>query len=431
MSRVLTLAAVLAVAACGRLGFDFAGGGGSSTSPDATGVPDDTGVLAAACPEKPMTSGIMVKTGTELVNAIASASPGDTILLADGLYSTASTISIDTPNLTIRSASNHSDGPVVDGLGLANPLFYVRAKNVSFISLTMRNTKQDAVFVEPLDAAGDATGVRIYDVTFTDVRGPAVRAKSYMSLATTPFADDGEVACSRVGHTVDSDCGPDGVFGVRLQGARNWTIRDTYFSGRCSPSRTRAVWADAGARDVTVTNNVFANNRNNILFGGIALRTYPDALPAGCSGTPHLWGGLVCNNRIGGLGVSSSTGNDFEEGIALWTTCDTWVLHNTVVSPAGAETYENIEYRFAGTYVHLVNNLLSVDPLLRDSGQLDPASTNTLYTSPSDFVDAAAGDLRISTSATIASGVAISQCLTDANGKPRNTASPTPGAFER
>jgi hypothetical protein len=430
MRRPLLLAAVWLAAACGRFGFDFVEGVGSnSTSPDATGVPDDTGISSVACPSKPMVSGTMVTTASQLRAAITAASPGDTILLADGLYTTSTTINVNVPNLTIRSASNRADAAIVDGQGVADPIFYVRQANVAFISLTLRNTGSDSIVFEPLDAAGDATGALVYDVTFTDSRGPAVRAKSYMSLDTPPFADGGTFACSRVAHTVANDCGTDGVFGARLMGVRGWTIRDNYFSGQCGTARIRAIWADRGARDISILGNVFANNGNNIMLGGAVGRTYPDALPAGCTGTPEVWGGLVCNNRISAAIVPSRTMNDFEEGIALWTACDTWVLHNTIASPIGFETYENIEYRFAGSYVHLFNNVLEMAPLGRDNGMLDPTSANNVYTTLSVFVDANAGDLRPSSS--FGSGAPISQCLTDANGVARNAISPIPGAFER
>jgi hypothetical protein len=427
MGRLL-LAALWLAAACGRFGFDVVGGSGSSSSPDATGVPDDTGVLATACPPLAMQSGTMVSTIGQLITAITNAAPGDTILLADGLYTLSSTINVTVPNLTIRSASNRADAVILDGQATSNPMFYVRSAKVAFVSLTIRNTGQDGITYEAIDGAGDASGGQIYDVTFTDVRGPVMRAKSYQSLATSPFADNGTFACSRVGHTVDNDCGIDGVFALRLMGVRGWTIRDSYFSGRCGASRIRAIWSDEGSRDITIIGNVFADNGNNIIVGGAALRTYPDPLPSGCTVAPEFWGGLICNNRFAGLGVPPRSSPDFEEGIALWTSCDTWVMHNTVVSPQGAETYENIEYRFTGTYVHLVNNLLAADPLARDGGAIDPASTNVRYASETDFLNAAAGDLRLSQP--IGLGAPIAQCLTDAAGKPRNMSAPTPGAYE-
>jgi hypothetical protein len=430
MRRAVSLAALWLVTACGRLGFEAADGSGSS-SPDATGVPDDTGVPAQLCPTQPMTAGTTVTNITDLRSAIQTATAGDTILLADGVYSTATTLTVAIPNLTIRSASNRADAAIIDGQGVASPLLYVRTAGFSIIAITLRNTGQDAINIEPLDTTTDATGTSVYDVTFTDVRGPVLRAKAYQGLATSPFPDAGEMACSRIGHTVANDCGTDGVFGVRLMGVRSWKIRENYFSGRCGTTRTRALWADYGARDISILGNVFADNGNNVLLGSAALRTYPDPLPASCPSAPTFWGGVVCNNRIAGLGVASRSGQDFEEGIALWSACDTWVMHNTVVSPGSSETFENIEYRFTDTYVHLVNNLTAVAPLQRDGGQIDPVTSHYLYASTADFVDATAGDLRLAPSATVPTGAVISQCLVDATGKARNIPAPTPGAFER
>jgi hypothetical protein len=164
----------------------------------------------------------------------------------------------------------------------------------------------------------------------------------------------------------------------------------------------------------------------------MALRTYADPLPTGCTGTPQAWGGVICNNRIAGLGVPTNTSSaDFDEGIALWSTCDTWVMHNTVVSPPGAETFENIEYRYPETFVHLLNNVISVGPLGRDGGTLAPISSTFTYQSPSEFVDAPAGDLRPSPTFASGPGSPISKCITDAAGVSRNTSAPTPGAYER
>ena len=426
MRRFLVLAALCA---CGRLGFDRVPGQGSAI--DAPRNPIDVGVPVEQCPAQPMTAGTMVTTPLELVNAINAAAPGDTILLADGVYDFNTTINIATAGLTIRSASNRADAVKIDGGSAAAPIFYVRASNTTFISLSIVNSADEGIRVEPL-MTGTAAGTQIYDVTFEDNNGVALRAKPYSTLATGPFSDNGSVACSRFLHSTPDSCAGDGTFGVRLMGTRTWTVRDNYFAGQCSPTRVRAIWSDYGARDVDIIDNVFSNNMNNIIFGNMALRTYPDPLPTGCTGTPQAWGGVICNNRIAGLGVASnSSAPDFDEGIALWSTCDTWVMHNTIVSPAGAETFENLEYRYPETYVHLVNNVASVAPLGRDSATIDPASSTVTYSMASDFVDALAGDLHLSPTFSVAPGSPISKCLTDAAGVMRNAAGPTPGAYER
>ena len=85
--------------------------------------------------------------------------------------------------------------------------------------------------------------------------------------------------------------------------------------------------------------------------------------------------------------------------------------------------------------MYLINNLVSLAPLQRDGGGLDPSSVTTLYNSEADFVDPRAGDLKLSGSTTVVdAGRSIrefARCETDGAGKPRNLDAPTPGAYER
>ena len=109
------------------------------------------------------------------------------------------------------------------------------------------------------------------------------------------------------------------------------------------------------------------------------------------TGTPDAWGGLICNNQIASATVQAvSNAEDFDEGISLSNACDTWVMHNSVVSPGGAETFAEIDYRFPSGYPHLLNNLVGVAPLQRDGGNIDPASFTEVYT-VRPFRDAAGG----------------------------------------
>lgn len=416
--------AALLLTACGRLSFDAL----PSTDGDGSlvGGPD-AGVVAAACMPKPMqVGGIHVTSSQELVNAVAALTPNDIIYLDDGTYTISSRLDILASGVTLRSSSNDASKVIIQGDGVLARLFEVHGSNVSFIALTIKTSMDDGIFVEPTSST-DTSGFLVYDVSFIDIGGTAVRVRSFNNQATGPFVENGEVACSRVTHTTPSACVADSVFGVRLVATRGWAVHHNYFAASCSPLRSRAVWADQGARDISVTANLFVGNMNNIMFGSTTGRIYLDALPAGCTGTPQVWGGEICNNQIAGLTVGARSGPDFDEGIALWNACDTNVMHNTIVSPPAAETFENIEYRFTDSYVHLINNLTSIPPLLRDGGRLAPGSNNVEYTSTAQFVDAQKSDLR--PIGPIAGGTPITRCLNDASGKPR-AATPTPGAFE-
>jgi hypothetical protein len=368
-----------------------------------------------------------------LTQAVAMASPGDTILLAPGTYLLSATLFMSTPNVTLRSETDDPASVILDGGDVVAPV-RMQSTGVALVSLTVARSVDDGARIEPT-ASGTVTDISIYDVTFLDNRNTGTRVIPYASQAAGPFADTGTIACSRFVHSTAGTCPDNGIFGVQMVGTRGWTVRDSYFAGRCSPMIARAVSVDGGSRDTTIIDNVFSNNLNNIMLGNFTLRTYPDPLPATCSGTPAFWGGLACNNRIAGLGVPSRAGAfDFDEGIALWRACDVWVMHNTITSPGATETFSEIEYRFAGSYVHLVNNLVGMAPVQRDGGGLDPASVTTVYPSTAEFVDAIGGDLRLASTTTIAPGASIASigsCATDAAGRARSTTSPMPGAYER
>src|SRR5438045_3766574 len=138
---------LLAICGCGRFGFDNVPAHGSAI--DAPRNPIDVGVPVEQCPARPMTAGTTVTTPLELVNAINAAAPGDTILLADGVYDFASTTNITTAGLTIRSASNNASAVNIDGGSAAAPIFYVRASNTTFIALTISNSGDEGIRIEP------------------------------------------------------------------------------------------------------------------------------------------------------------------------------------------------------------------------------------------------------------------------------------------
>jgi hypothetical protein len=154
MRRFVLLAAIcFAAGSCGRFGFDFSSGtpddASDARADDAPRNPTDVGVPVELCPARAMTTGTMVSTATQLQTAVATAAPGDTILLADGVYNITATIPILTASLTIRSASNDAAKVIVDGGGTAAPVFYAQASMFTFVAITIRNSGDEAIRVEP------------------------------------------------------------------------------------------------------------------------------------------------------------------------------------------------------------------------------------------------------------------------------------------
>ncbi len=435
------LALVGAAGACafhrGAAPSDAAGSG----SPDAT----DAAVIAPACPPLPDPGAtVSVADVTALYNAVASAAPGSVIELADGTYdvSGSGVLLIDTDGITLRSLSHDASKVILDGGNASDPIIGVHASNVTLTELTIAHAGARGVIVSPNTVPGGVTGDQIYDVTFTSNRGAAISIYPFNGDITSgSYADDGVVACSRI---VDEPSGADcnqPTIGLQAWAIRGWTIRNNYFEHvNCDGGYSRNIWINYGSRDVDIIANTIINSDMNIQLGDApqTVRQYSDPVPPDCAAaTPVMWGGLVCDNVIDGLGIPSISGNtDFDHGIALWTACDTWVMHNTVVSPGGGETFGDIEFRFAGSYVHLANNLLEQPTFLRDSATQDPAwsASNQTYAATTDFMNAAGNDLHLASGAPEIAAPSIAglgKCTTDADGKPRNLAAPTPGAYER
>ena len=414
---------------------DTGGGGGGG----------DASMTAGACVPLPAAPNpVVVSDITGLRDALASASPGETIELADGTYPITSPLQITTPGVTIRSVSGQASGVIFNGSSL--PLA-IKASDVTISSVTFSRAPSVALLVQP-PATGDIMGDMIYDVTFDDAVGPAVRVYPFNASVTTgPYADDGTIACSRFTDTTAVDhCTNTTDLGIDGIAIRGWTIRNNVFDHlACATRLVRAIWISAGSRDTQVIANRILDSNGAITLGDVLnrpARTYTDYVrPTACSGLgtylPQHWGGVVCDNAIAGLGAPmfSATGY-FDDGIALWGSCDTWALHNTIVSPAGAGTANDLDFRFAGTFVHLVNNLLEKPPAARDGGAQDVMylSSDVLYSAPTDFVSATSDDLHLTAGSGETAGVSIAglgMCATDADGKPRPAASPMVGAYER
>ena len=121
-----------------------------------------------------------------------------------------------------------------------------------------------------------------------------------------------------------------------------------------------------------------------------------------------------------------------DAGISLWDSPGTRVYHNTVIQNG---TYPAaIEYRFPGTTgVEIINNLTDGLILQRDSAQ-GVVHTNYTQATADFFVNAAAADLHLSPTATLAidRGANVSAVTADWDGDPRPAgAAPDLGADER
>jgi hypothetical protein len=411
-------------------------------SVDGSSTGDGKPPVSGPCDPLPMggANQISVSDATGLATAIANAEPGETIVLADGIYSLTNTLQVRTTGVTIRSQSGDAAKVILDGGSIISPMVDIRASNVTVTAITLTHGGPLPLAIEPPNGSAGISGDRIYDVTFVDSVGPHVTIRAFQSNSSIgPYVDDGTIACSRF---LETPTGPDlclpPITGIDAAAAANWTVRDSLFENlSCRNEVKRTLAFDDGSRDTKVLNNVFVNSAMNIRFGNDpnSPRLYTDPPPTACGATPpdHR-SGIICNNRISGVSVPVIAGNtDFEEGIALWHACDTWVIHNTIVSPAGTETFHDIENRYGDGHVnHLVNNLAEQLPAQRDGGVADFTNGNRTYATIGDFTDVAKGDLHIKKAAA-QTGISIAPfagiCDLDADGKQRDINAPTVGAF--
>ncbi len=98
-------------------------------------------VALRACEPLPAPAGnvVAVATVTQLVDAVDGASPGDTILVADGSYALdGAYLRFDTPGVTLRSASGNREAVVLDGNYLTTEIVQVVASDVTVADLTLR-----------------------------------------------------------------------------------------------------------------------------------------------------------------------------------------------------------------------------------------------------------------------------------------------------
>jgi hypothetical protein len=356
-----------------------------------------------------------------LVRAVNDATPGDTILIADGLYAlNGEYLRVDTADVTLRSASGNRDAVVLDGDYVTTEIVQVAASNVTIADLTLREAQYHPIHV--VTSGGHTLNTTIYNLRIVD---PGQQAIKINPSGDGFYPDGGTIACSRIELTesgraqvwnINGSCY---TGGVDAHQARDWTIRDNEITGFWCPNdlAEHGIHLWRGCRDTVVERNVLGDNARGIGFGlmeGGDARTYPDdPCPGAGGGYVGHYGGVIRNNAIwasdAGL-LNSEYG--FDCGICLAQSCGTWVGHNSVA--ATQAPFSGIEWRFAHTEAAIVNNLLTHNLMAREGGTAQLAG-NLEFQPLSLFVDGAGGDLHLAATATAAidRGVAVTAGLCD------------------
>jgi hypothetical protein len=386
------------------------------------------------CPPLPPPSGSTVVANSEqqLWDAVNNASPGDTILIADGTYNLAAQgyyLWIDTPGVTLRSASGDRQAVIMDDNYQGSETLTIAASNVTVADLTIRRARTHPIHVISTDD-GNTLNTLIYNLHISDPGQQAIKINPHG--ARVYFPDNGEIACS---HIELSDAGRPRIWefngscytgGVDAHGAWGWSIRDNYIQGFWCPQglSEHAIHLWSGSRDTLVERNTLVDNARGVGFGlgesGTG-RTYSDNPCPGVSGYVGHYAGIIRNNFVSASRSELFTSQaGFDCGICLEQACQVSVLHNSVVSTS--PPFSSIEWRFASTSAGITNNLLSHNLRQRDGA--NAVLAGNLENAPLIlFEDPAAADLHLVAGA----GAAIDQgapvpaglCDEDIDGDPR------------
>ncbi|MGC9393440.1 MAG: hypothetical protein ACP5J4_01145 [Anaerolineae bacterium] len=370
---------------------------------------------------------VPVSTEAGLWDAVNTAQPHTTILLADGTYNLGANghyVWIDTPYVTLRSASGNREAVILDDNYSGTEIVTIAASNVTVADITIKRAYTHPIHVSAETA--DTLDALIYNVHIID---PGQQAIKVNPAGAGYYPDNGVIACSTIELTdagrpyIRDDCY---TGGIDMHQARDWVVRDNLIEGFWCASglSEHGIHFWRGCRDPIVERNVLRNNARGIGFGmatsGTA-RTYTDNPCPAASGYIDHYGGIIRNNFISANRAELFASADgYDNGISLWNACEVKTYHNSVISTQAP--FSSIEWRYPNTSVHLVNNLVSHNLRARDGATATQAGnlTNAPLTL---FVDGSGGDLHLlpSAAAAIDQGAALSAglCDDDIDGDPR------------
>jgi hypothetical protein len=136
------------------------------------------------------------------------------------------------------------------------------------------------------------------------------------------------------------------------------------------------------------------------LGSSVSGRKYGDSPCEGAADVGHYGGAITNNFVVANDARLLTSGDGFDTGIGLEQSCDTHILHNTVVSTVTPRS-SSIEWRFANTFATVANNLVTHRLLARDSARATLVG-NVVDAPLSLFVDVPSGNLHLLPAATAA-----------------------------
>lgn len=361
-------------------------------------LPDDTGGEVPAPPALPEDCSLLaapsggttiykVYTVDELLDAMVSARPGDTVLLADGTYDLGAGVGLTIPaDITVRSLSNSANAVVLEG-GYAVSELVILGDRATLAAVTVSHAYGDAVAVH---GASDA---RVYGVRVVDPGGRGLAVLPWLGT----YSDRTTIGCvtiERVG-----ECAV-GIEGVQAEGSRVYgsVVEQPgcdqpgvkFASGSKDTVIDRSAMTTGGSYAVQIGDDEYVEDDRREYVGA-------------CDGVGHI-GGVVRNVfAVGG-------------GVRVEDACEATVAHVSV----GTGT---MSWAFSEDLT-IVNNLAR----LNDNGGATLAGN--LTPGDADFVDVSGGDLHLTAESSAIDAGSDVGVTDDVDGDSRD-ATPDVGADER
>jgi len=309
--------------------------------------------------------------------------------------------------VTLRSASGNRETVILDGNYESTEIITVAASDVTIADLSIHRPYTHAIHVTASD--GHTLNTLIHNVHIIDPREQAIKINPG---GDGVYPDQGRITCCRMELT---DTGRPHVNptatgcytgGVDAHQARDWVISDNHIEGFWCQSdlSEHAIHLWRGCRDTIVERNVLLDNARGVGFGmsssGTA-RSFDDEPCGGLNAYIGHYRGIIRNNFIAADRAELfSSGEGFDCGVCLWSSCGTQVLHNSIASTG--PNFSSIEWRFAGSTDVLIANNAASHAIMERTDASGTVLSNLEDAPMSLFVDVQNADLHLNNNPTSA-----------------------------
>ena len=419
---ILLVFSLTALAADSGIGGAVAGGGKDTPEPGGLNPPEQ--VWFPKAPALPAAKGATVEVSDVpgLIEALSNATPGQTILLADGHYMMDRYVEISADNVTLRSASGRRERVIIDGAQSRHrELLGISAcSGVTIADLTIQNIRCNGF---KINSNTNVQKLTIYNCIIHNIwqRGiKGVKVPKENRAAERPkdcriqyclFYNDRP---KRLSDDPSDIAEGNYVAGIDVMYATDWIISDNVFvgiQGRTFEGRGAIfIWHDS--QDCVIERNIIIDCDVGLQLGN----PYRDS-----ETTYHCLRCIARNNFITRAP---------EAGIVTVYTADCKLLNNTIHEP-GSRLRRLIRTVFTNDRLIVANNLLS-GPGMRNESESAISFSNNLIEDMTDyFVNPGEGNLHLSgrPADVVDAGVTPTEVADDIDRQPRG-AVPDIGADE-